>query len=293
MNKTRVKLHATCHMTLQADMDCAVIAMLRPRSGDSQWMVQERYELTPPVPMTEYVDDHGNLCQRLVVPQGLMRIEVDMIMITDTDIAVDGSAPAVPVEDLPFEALKYLLQSRYCPSDRMEAKARAIVGSASPGYAQVEAIRSWVHGNLEYRYGVSNGTTDALDTLNDGAGVCRDFSHVAIGLCRALDIPARYVVGYLHQLDPMDMHAWFEAFLGDRWYAFDGTQARPLGGRIVVAYGRDAADVAFLSYYGPLHVMLMDVRVEQMASDAALRFPLEPSNPVGPALPGPAAFSAV
>ncbi len=274
MNKTFVKLHATCHMTLSADMDCAVVAMLRPRSGDSQWMVQERYELTPPVPTTEYVDDHGNLCQRLKMPQGEMRIEVDMIMITDTDIAVDFSALAVPVEDLPFDALKYLLQSRYCPSDKMEDKAREIVGGASPGYGQVEAIRSWVHHNLAYQYGVSSGTTDALDTLNDGAGVCRDFSHVAISLCRALDIPARYVVGYLHQLDPMDMHAWFEAFVGDRWYAFDGTQARALGGRIVVAYGRDAADVAFLSYYGPLQVMLMDVRVQELALDAPLTFPL-------------------
>ncbi|MFN9473323.1 transglutaminase-like domain-containing protein [Acidovorax sp.] len=274
MNQTFVKLHATCRMTLFADMDCAVVAMLRPRSGDSQWMVQERYELTPVVPMTEYVDDHGNLCQRLKIPQGQMRIEVDMIMITDTHIAVDASAKAVPVEDLPFEALKYLLQSRYCPSDKMQDKAREIVGDASPGYGQVEAIRSWVHRNLEYRYNVSSGTTDALDTLNDGAGVCRDFSHVAIGLCRALDIPARYVVGYLHALDPMDMHAWFEAFVGDRWYAFDGTQAHARGGRIVVAYGRDAADVAFLSYYGPLEITLMNVRVEEIAMEAPLTFPL-------------------
>jgi len=261
-------------MTLSADADCAVVAVLRPRSGDAQWMVQERYELTPAVPMTEYVDDHGNLCQRLKIPQGQMRIEVDMIMITDTHIAVDASAKAVPVEDLPFEALKYLLQSRYCPSDKMQDKAREIVGDASPGYGQVEAIRSWVHHNLEYRYNVSSGTTDALDTLNDGAGVCRDFSHVAIGLCRALDIPARYVVGYLHALDPMDMHAWFEAFVGDRWYAFDGTQAQARGGRIVVAYGRDAADVAFLSYYGPLEITLMDVRVEEIAMEAPLTFPL-------------------
>lgn len=274
MNKTFVKLHATCHMTLSADADCAVVAVLRPRSGDAQWMVQERYELTPAVPMTEYVDDHGNLCQRLKIPQGQMRIEVDMIMITDTHIAVDASAKAVPVEDLPFEALKYLLQSRYCPSDKMQDKAREIVGDASPGYGQVEAIRSWVHHNLEYRYNVSSGTTDALDTLNDGAGVCRDFSHVAIGLCRALDIPARYVVGYLHALDPMDMHAWFEAFVGDRWYAFDGTQAQARGGRIVVAYGRDAADVAFLSYYGPLEITLMDVRVEEIAMEAPLTFPI-------------------
>ena len=257
-----MKLHATCKMTVSASSDCPVVAMLRPRSGEAQWMVQERYELLPWVPTTEYVDDFGNLCQRMKIPQGQMRIEVDMIMVTEDSIAVDFDAPAVAIEALPFDTLKYLLQSRYCPCDKMGDKADEIVGSAPSGYAQVEAIRSWIHDKLEYRYGVSSGTTDALDTLNDGAGVCRDFSHVAIGLCRAIRIPARLVVGYLHRLDPMDMHAWFEAFVGGRWYTFDATQDQPRGGRIVVAYGRDAADVAFLSNYGPLEMGQMEVSVE-------------------------------
>ena len=116
---------------------------------------------------------------------------------------------------------------------------------------------------------MSDGSTDALDTLADGAGVCRDFSHVAIGLCRALRIPARLVVGYLHQLEPMDMHAWFEAFVGGRWYTFDATQAEPRGGRIVLAYGRDAADVAFLSNYGPLEVTEMAITVDELAAGAS------------------------
>jgi transglutaminase-like putative cysteine protease len=180
-------------------------------------MVSERYELHPWVPTTEYVDSFGNLCQRMKIPQGEMRIEVEMIMEAEAAIAVAPSAGAVPVEDLPFDALQYLLQSRYCPSDKMGERAEQIAGDAVPGYAQVEAIRSWIHTNLEYRYGVSDGSTDALDTLDDGAGVCRDFSHVGIALCRALHIPARLVVGFLHELDPMDMHAWFEAFVGGRW----------------------------------------------------------------------------
>ena len=120
------------------------------------------------------------------------------------------------------------------------------------GYAQVEAVRAWVHQNIKYQYGVSTATTDAIDTLNAQAGVCRDFSHIGISLCRALRIPARMVVGYLYQLDPMDLHAWFEAYIGGRWYTFDATQDQPRGGRIVVAYGRDAADVAFISNYGGL-----------------------------------------
>jgi transglutaminase-like putative cysteine protease len=109
-----------------------------------------------------------------------------------------------------------------------------------------------VHRNIAYQYGVSTATTDAIDTLNAQAGVCRDFSHIGISLCRALRIPARMVVGYLYQLNPMDLHAWFEAYIGGRWYTFDATQDRPRAGRIVVAYGRDATDVAFISNYGGL-----------------------------------------
>lgn len=262
-------------MTLVASTDCAVIAMLRPPSGDSQWMVQERYEMSPPVPTTEYVDDHGNLCQRLTIPQGELQVEVDMIMVTETEIAVNEEAEAVPVSQSPFDTLKYLLPSRYCPSDRMDRRAREIAGNVPAGYRQVEAIRTWINSNLEYRYGVSDATTDALDTMNDRAGVCRDFSHVAIALCRALQIPARNVVGYLHELEPMDMHAWFEAFVGGRWYAFDGTQHRPMGGRIVVAYGRDAADVAFLSHYGPLEILRMEVSVKELPIKTSAGFPMQ------------------
>ena len=259
-----MKLKANCTMTVTVSEDCPVIAMLRPRSGMAQWMISERYELTPWVRTTEYVDNYGNLGQRLTIPQGEMRIEVEMVMETEAHIRVSPGAPPTPVNLLPDDALLYLLQSRYCPSDKMEAKAREIVGDARPGYDQVEAIRAWIHNNLEYRYGVSDGTTDALDTLDHGAGVCRDFSHVGVGFARSLKIPARMVVGYLHQLDPMDMHAWFEAFIDGRWYTFDATQSAPRGGRIVVAYGRDAADVAFVSNYGPMEMGEMKVTVEHI-----------------------------
>ncbi|MES2534108.1 MAG: transglutaminase family protein [Pseudomonadota bacterium] len=261
-----MKLKANCTMTVKAAEDCPVVAMLRPRSGQAQWMISERYELSPWVRTTEYVDSYGNLCQRLKIPQGEMRIEVEMVMETEEHIRVTPGAPPTPVEWLPDDALLYLLQSRYCPSDKMEAQAREIVGDALPGYDQVEAIRHWIHENLEYRYGVSDATTDALDTLGHGAGVCRDFSHVGVALTRSLKIPARVVVGYLHQLDPMDMHAWFEAFIDGRWYTFDATQAQPRGARIVVAYGRDAADVAFVSNYGPLEMGEMNVSVERLDS---------------------------
>ena len=247
-----MRLFAGCDMSLMASEPCPTVAMLRPRSGLAQWLASESYQFDPPVRPTEYVDTYGNLCQRFEIAPGAMRIRWSAIVETDDVIAVEPSAQATPVGQLPGEALQFLLQSRYCPSDKMVDQAMQIAGGLVPGYAQVEAIRAWVHQNIAYQYGVSTATTDAIDTLNAQAGVCRDFSHIGISLCRALRIPARMVVGYLYQLNPMDLHAWFEAYIGGRWYTFDATQDQPRAGRIVVAYGRDAADVAFISNYGGL-----------------------------------------
>jgi transglutaminase-like putative cysteine protease len=251
--------------------------MLRPRSGQTQWIISERYELDLWVRVTEFVDSYGNLCQRMVVPQGQMRIAVEVVMEVEPDIAVAPNAPQTPVTELPDNVLHYLLQSRYCPSDKMQDKALEVVGNTPTGYAQVEQIRAWIHANLEYRYGVSSATTDAMDTLNQGAGVCRDFAHVGIALCRSLQIPARMVVGYLHGLEPMDLHAWFEAFVGGRWYTFDATQDAPRGGRIVLAYGHDATDVAFISDYGAQPLYVGEMRVEVTALEP---LPARPEEPV-------------
>jgi transglutaminase-like putative cysteine protease len=249
-------------MTLEAAADCPTVGMLRPSSGLAQWLASESYYFDPPIDTTEYVDGFGNLCQRFVVPAGTLQVRIDLVVETEANIAVDPDAPATPIEEVPDATLQFLLQSRYCPSDKMSERAEQLVAGIAPGYAQVEAIRSWIHGHLRYAYGQSDSGTDALDTLAHGAGVCRDFSHVGIAFCRALRIPARMVVGYLHELDPMDLHAWFEAFVGGRWYTFDATQSTPRGGRIVVAYGRDAADVAFISNYGPLETTQLKVCVE-------------------------------
>lgn len=240
-----------------------MIAMLRPRSGEGQWVISESYQLEPFTQVCEYTDAFGNLCQRLVAPSGRFHIRVDAQVETADKIAVKAGAPYTPVEDLPQDVLQFLLPSRYCPSDKLEERAEKIAGKIKPGYDQVEAIRAWIQENLEYKYGVSDATTDAADTLRAGAGVCRDFSHVGISLARALRIPARMVVGWLHELDPMDMHAWFEAYVGGRWYTFDATQKAPRGGRIAVAYGRDAVDVALFSEYGQTEIREMKVWVER------------------------------
>lgn len=263
LRKPPMQLTANCTLSITAAADTPIVAMLRPRSGPAQQVIHERYDLQPWVSNADYVDTYGNLCQRLVVPQGQMQIAVEVTAEVDDTIAVDPNAPLVPVHELPDNVLLFLLQSRYCISDKMAERAHGIVGNAMPGYGQAEAIRAWIHTNIEYKYGVSCATTDAIDTLNQGAGVCRDFAHVGIALCRSLGIPARIVVGYLHGLEPMDLHAWFEAFVGGRWYTFDATQDAPRGGRIVLAYGRDAADVAFISDYGtaPLEVGAMTVQV--------------------------------
>ena len=257
-----MKLKASCALTLSASTDCPLVAMLRPRSGQAQRVVSSSYTLQPWEPVRHHVDIYGNLCERMVVPQGTMRMVFDVTMEVEAHIAVAPDAPSTPMQELPDDVLLYLLQSRYCPSDKMQEKAWDIVGNAPPGYAQVKEICSWIQHNLLYQYGVSTATTDALDTLGHGAGVCRDFAHVGIALCRSLRIPARIVVGYLYQLDPMDLHAWFEAFVGGRWYTFDATQQAPRGGRIVIAYGRDAADVAFISDYAVLPLEVTDMRVE-------------------------------
>ncbi|MES1173416.1 MAG: transglutaminase family protein [Myxococcales bacterium] len=240
--------------------------MLRPRSGEAQWIVSEAYELKPFTTAVEYVDCFGNLCQRLVAPSGGFEIRTETVIEVADSIAVNPGGDVTPPERLPDSALQFLLPSRYCPSDTLEKFALQTVGKASPGYDQADAIRGWIRDHIEYKYGVSNGSTNAADTIRDGAGVCRDFSHIGISLCRALRIPARMVVGYLYRLDPMDLHAWFEAFVDGRWYTFDATQPEPRGGRIAVAYGRDAADVALITELGPITTENMHVSVEQVVA---------------------------
>lgn len=261
-----MRLRTRNRIEIQCEDACPLVALLRPRSGSRQWVVAERYAIEPWVPATEYVDAFGNLCQRFTLPAGASVLDVEHEVEVPDQMEVDRGAVQVPPAQLPDETLQYLLQSRYCPSDKLAERAERIVEGCPPGYAQADRIAEWIRERIEYRYGVSEASTCALDTLEQGAGVCRDFAHVGVALCRSLRMPARFVVGYLHELDPMDMHAWYEVFLGGRWYAFDATQARPRGGRVVVAYGRDAADVAFLSSYGTLEIANMDVSVTPVAT---------------------------
>lgn len=257
-----MKLEVGCQLDFDAIEPTPILLMLRPRSGYEQWISRETYLLDPFVPVTEHTDGHGNLCQRLVTPVGAFSVRTEAWVETRDLIVVEPGAPFTPVESIPDWILEFLLPSRYCQSDQLYDLAQQIVSGYAPGYDQVEAIRAWIHRQIEYQYGTSDASTSALDTAKQRVGVCRDFAHLGIALCRAIDIPARMVVGYLYELDPMDLHAWFEAYTNNRWYIFDATQAQPRGNRVAIAYGRDAADVALTTQFGPLTLTNMHVWVK-------------------------------
>ncbi|MEY3785837.1 MAG: hypothetical protein RIQ94_1409, partial [Pseudomonadota bacterium] len=169
----------------------------------------------------------------------------------------------VEIQHLPNNVLPFLLPSRYCESDRFGDLAREITNNTQPGYDQVSKINEWVQDSIQYIPGSSDFPLSAVEVHLCGHGVCRDLAQVAIALCRSISIPARLVVGYLYGLQPMDLHAWFEAYIGDRWYTFDPTQIEPRGGRVIIAFGRDAADVAIFHQFGSGCLLnSMDVHVD-------------------------------
>jgi len=247
------------------------ILMLRPRSGTQQWIAREEYNVVPGCPVTEFTDIYGNLCQRLVAPVGRFEIyTLAEVQVADEMDRAPG-APFVEVQALPDAVLDYMLPSRYCESDRFNLMATEITQGALPGYDQVVAIVRWLRERIRYEPGSSDIPVSAVEVNQRGVGVCRDLSHLAIALCRSLSIPARLVVGYLHGLEPMDMHAWFEVYVGHRWYTFDPIPgSQPLyGGYISIGYGRDAADVALYNQFGsPVYPIDQQVSVENIARDA-------------------------
>jgi len=258
-------IKATCNLDFQLQTPTPLVLMLRPRSGAQQWVAREAYTLTPYVPVVEYTDIYGNLCQRLVTPIGRFSIQTFAEVMTADEVDADPGAFFVEVQNLPESVLTYLLPSRYCESDRFGDLARDIVAAEQPGYDQVASIDRWIRNTVMYSPGSSNYPISATEVHARGDGVCRDLAHLGIALCRSISIPARLVVGYLYGLSPMDLHAWFEAYVGGRWYTFDATQSSSHGGRVAIAYGRDAADVSIFHQFGAGEILTrMDVCVEQL-----------------------------
>lgn len=256
-------LRASCNLEFQMGASTPLVLMLRPRSSAQQWVAREAYTLAPSVPVAEYTDLLGNLCQRLVAPPGpfCVRTSADVLTADEADRA--PGAAFVDIQNLPDAVLTYLLPSRYCESDRFGALARQVSAGAQLGYDQVERISCWIHNTIEYAPGSSVLPLSAVEVHMCGKGVCRDLAHLGVAMCRGISIPARFVVGFLHAIVPMDLHAWFEAYVGGRWYTFDPTEEDLRGGRIAVAYGRDAADVPIYYQFGlPAIHSAMEVRVE-------------------------------
>lgn len=225
----------------------------------------------PPVPMRTYVDGFGNICRRLVAPAGDFTIRSNGLMIsTDQIDPADWAAPEVPVADLPDEALQFLLGSRYCETDRMSQLAWDTFGHVAPGYGRVQAIVDWGKERLRFDYQQARATRTALEAYHERVGVCRDFAHLAITLCRCLNIPARYVNGYLGDIRvprmpyPMDFSAWMEVYLGGRWWTFDPRNNQRRVGRIVIARGRDAADVPLIHSFGPHWLKKFEVWTDEI-----------------------------
>ena len=237
----------------------------------------------PSVPLAAYRDGFGNWCTRIVAPSGRIRLFTDAV-VRDSgqpDVVVPDALQHV-VQDLPEESLVYLLGSRYCETDRLSDTAWSLFGTAPLGWARVQAICDFVHRHIVFGYEHARPTKTAAEVFNEGKGVCRDYAHLAIAFCRCLNIPARYCTGYLGDIgvppsaDPMDFSAWFEVFLGGHWYTFDARNNIPRIGRVLIARGRDASDVAISSTFGPntlagFKVWTDEVDGDQLSSDGSLR----------------------
>lgn len=262
-------LQTSCDLSFDIEVPTPFVFMLRPRSGAQQWVAKEEYKLSPSVPAFELTDMYGNLCQRLLAPPGKFSVHTAATVMTADEVDRAPGAPFVEVQYLPDAVLTYLLPSRYCESDRFCQMATEITAGEWLGYDQVAAIEAWLRKGFRYEPGSSDVPLSAVEVNGRPAAVCRDLSHLGIALCRSLSIPARMVVGYLHGLEPMDLHAWFEAYVGNRWYAFDATQTELKGGYVALGYGRDAADVAVYNQFGPLvYAASQAVAVRRLADEA-------------------------
>ncbi|MDG3002336.1 transglutaminase-like domain-containing protein [Paludisphaera mucosa] len=218
----------------------------------------EALAVEPAVAVTDFTDGFGNRSRRILAPAGVLRLTNDAVV--EVDGLADPAAPdaqEIPIQELPTEVMPFLLASRYCEVDRLSDIAWNLFGNTPRGWGRVQAIVDWVHNHITFGYQYARWTKTAYDAYIEQQGVCRDFTHLAVAFCRCMNIPARYVTGYLGDIgvpispDPMDFSAWFEVYLGGRWHTFDARHNRRRIGRLLMAKGRDAVDVAITTSFGP------------------------------------------
>jgi transglutaminase-like putative cysteine protease len=265
-------IRAGYDISLKCDIATPMMALLSvhpSRAGDIRSL--SAIVSSHGAPMWSFSDQFGNVCTRTMVPAGTLTLSTNFV-IEDSGLAdpVVPGAPEVPVESLPDDVLTYLLPSRYCESDRLSALAWSLFGGTARGWSRVQSIVQYVHDHITFGYEHASATRSAWDAYQQRAGVCRDFAHLAVAFCRCMNIPARYCTGYLGDIcvppvdSPMDFSAWFEAYLDGRWYTFDARHNTPRVGRVLMALGRDAADVALTTTFGPSTLVGFRVFTDQV-----------------------------
>jgi transglutaminase-like putative cysteine protease len=254
-----VKIRVGYEMIYDFPQATPVIMVMGVHFSRASDVITPDYLVTSPsVPISPYRDGFGNWCSRILAPSGRMRLSANGV-VRDSGVPdpVVAEASQHAVQDLPAETLVYLLGSRYCETDRLSDLAWRLFEKSPPGWARVQAICDFVHNHIAFGYEHARATKTAWEAYNEGRGVCRDFTHLAIAFCRCMNIPARYCTGYLGDIampppyGPMDFAAWFEAYLGGQWRTFDPRNNIPRVGRVLIAQGRDAADVPLTHTFGP------------------------------------------
>jgi transglutaminase-like putative cysteine protease len=267
-----MRLHLGCRLTFKLSAPTPMIFLLNVHySRASDLEKADLLVVDPSVSNDMYRDSFGNWCNRLLMPSGVTAVSTDGI-IRDAGLsdAIDESAEQQMVQNLPSDVLQYLLPSRYCEVDLLSDFAWELFGSAPEGWLRVQTVCDWVHNHVKFGYENSRSTRTAAETLNEGAGVCRDYAHLAITLCRSLNIPARYCTGYISDIGqvppypPMDFAAWMEVYLGGRWWVFDPRNNDMRFGRVLIARGRDAADVPLTHSFGQHELIDFQVWIDEL-----------------------------
>ncbi|MCU1591421.1 MAG: transglutaminase domain protein [Frankiales bacterium] len=265
------RLRVGCEFSFDVPAAVAGVFQVEPGDEPRQHVVEQSLSFDPAAEHTAYRDTFGNRCSRLALRPGPFSLRYDALFdVPRAADDIDLDAPEVPVEDMPDDVLLYLMPSRFCLSDVLWDAAVEQFGAVAPGWRRVQTIVESVNGHLAFGYGTSSPTYTAADAFAAGKGVCRDFAHLAISFCRALNIPARYVFGYLPDIDVppddalMDFAAWMEVWLGDRWWTFDPRNNAHRIGRVVIGRGRDAVDVAMVTTYGAATLKGMTVWADEV-----------------------------
>ncbi|MFN7026810.1 MAG: transglutaminase-like domain-containing protein [Pseudorhizobium sp.] len=270
-----MKIRAGFRIAYECPQDTAMLLVLNIHPSRRADLLSEQVlSFDPPIEAQSYLDGFGNACSRIVAPRGVTTIS------TQFDIYDDGLPDPVPdhasqheIKDLPDEVLVYLLGSRYCDTDRMADFAWATFAATPLGWPRVKAILDFAHGHIAFDYQKADALRSAFGGFTDRTGVCRDFAHLAITLCRCMNIPARYCTGYLGDIgvppdtNPMDFSAWAEVYLGGRWHTIDARHNKPRIGRILMATGRDATDVALSTAFGPAILKVFEVTTEELSTE--------------------------